>query len=173
PYVIGHSKSAYSDWLQSALIRAVCYCTSVEDFQQERTYLELTLLINGYSLLFVETHVKHFFNHFHAQTLRFSRSQSAYDNFRQQWFTFVEQRQELTQELQKFDQNDRLIQFNYIHDFGPRCRFNREFYQLWFHYFQQHPKLSQEKCKIILQAKHFHSLNSLLTIEPPSPPVQQ
>ncbi|CAF1563519.1 unnamed protein product, partial [Adineta ricciae] len=89
PYVIGHAKVVHSHWFRSALIRAVCYCTSVEDFQQERTYLELTLLINGYSLLFVETHVKHFFNHFHAQTLRFSRSQSAYDNFRQQWFTFV------------------------------------------------------------------------------------
>ncbi|CAF1420413.1 unnamed protein product [Rotaria sordida] len=32
PYLLGHSKSAHSDWLRTALIRAVCYCTSVDDF---------------------------------------------------------------------------------------------------------------------------------------------
>ena len=36
PYAIGHSKVAHSHWLRSALIRAVRYCTSVHDFNQER-----------------------------------------------------------------------------------------------------------------------------------------
>ncbi|CAF1345307.1 unnamed protein product, partial [Rotaria sp. Silwood1] len=44
PYVTSHAKSAYSDWLRTALIRAVCVCTSIDDFQQERMYLELTFL---------------------------------------------------------------------------------------------------------------------------------
>ncbi|CAF3995631.1 unnamed protein product [Rotaria sordida] len=135
PYLLGHSKSAHSDWLRTALIRALCYCTSVDDFQQERIALELTYLINGYSLLFVETHIKHFFNYFHAQTMRYSRNQNSYDKFRQQWFKFVEQRHELSEQLEKFNNNGRLIQFNYIYDFGPRCRSNREFYRLWYHYF--------------------------------------
>ncbi|CAF4250121.1 unnamed protein product [Rotaria sp. Silwood2] len=108
----------------------------VDDFQQERIYLELTYLINSYSLLFVETHVKHFFNYFHAQIMRYSANQSTYDKFCPQWFKFVEQQHELSEQLQKFDNNGRLIQFNYIYDFGSRCRFNRDFYQLWFHYFQ-------------------------------------
>ncbi|CAF2863675.1 unnamed protein product [Rotaria sp. Silwood2] len=119
PYVMGHSKSAH-----------------IDDFQQERIYLELTYLINSYSLLFVETHVKHFFNYFHAQIMRYSANQSTYDKFCPQWFKFVEQQHELSEQLQKFDNNGRLIQFNYIYDFGSRCRFNRDFYQLWFHYFQ-------------------------------------
>ncbi|CAF3196107.1 unnamed protein product [Rotaria sp. Silwood2] len=112
------------------------FCTLVDDFQQERIYLELTYLINSYSLLFVETHVKHFFNYFHAQIMRYSANQSTYDKFCPQWFKFVEQQHELSEQLQKFDNNGRLIQFNYIYDFGSRCRFNRDFYQLWFHYFQ-------------------------------------
>ncbi|CAF4667764.1 unnamed protein product, partial [Rotaria magnacalcarata] len=56
PYEVGHAKLVHSDWLRSALIRAVCYCSSVEDFNLERIYLELTCLTNGYSLRFVETH---------------------------------------------------------------------------------------------------------------------
>ena len=35
PYVVGHSKLKYSDWIRIALIQAVCYCTLVEDFNQE------------------------------------------------------------------------------------------------------------------------------------------
>ncbi|CAF1279138.1 unnamed protein product [Rotaria sordida] len=165
PYVMGHSKSAHSDWLRTALIRAVCYCISIDEFQHERIALELTYLINGYSLLFVETHVKHFFNYFHAETVRYSRNQNGYDTFRQQWFQFVEQRYELIEQLEKFNNDGRLIQFNYIYDFGPRCRFNREFYKLWIHYFEKHPILSEENSKVILTTKHFHSLNTLLAVD--------
>jgi hypothetical protein len=50
PYVVGHSKVNHSDWIRTALLRAVCYCSSVEDFNQERIYIELTCLVNGYSL---------------------------------------------------------------------------------------------------------------------------
>ncbi|CAF2819302.1 unnamed protein product [Rotaria sp. Silwood2] len=150
PYVTGHSKSSYSNWLFHALIRAVCYCTLVDDFQQARIYLELTYLINGYSVLFVETHVKRFFNYFNSQTMRYSYNQNIYDKFRQEWFKFVQQRDELSEELQKLDDTNCLFQFHYIYDFGPKCRFNREFHQLWRQYFQQHPTLSEEKCKIIL-----------------------
>ncbi|CAF1505365.1 unnamed protein product, partial [Adineta steineri] len=53
PYVIGNSRSAHSHWLRSALIRAVRYCISVYDFNQERLYLQATCLVNGYSLEFV------------------------------------------------------------------------------------------------------------------------
>ncbi|CAF3804954.1 unnamed protein product [Rotaria sp. Silwood1] len=168
PYVTGHTKSSYSDWLFFALIRAICYCTLVDDFQQERVYLELTYLINGYSVLFVETHVKRFFNHFSSETMRFSYNQNSYDQFRQQWFKFIEQRHELSQQLQKLDDTNCLFQFHYIYDFGPKCRFNRDFRQLWHQYFQQHPTLSEENCKIILNAKNFHSLNTLLGMDKPA-----
>ncbi|CAF3826272.1 unnamed protein product [Rotaria sp. Silwood1] len=173
PYVTGCSKSAYSDWLQSALIRAACFCTLVDDFQQERVYLELTLLINGYSLLFVETHVKHFFNYFHAQTMRFSSNQKAYDKFRGQWLDFTIYRQQLSVELEKFADNGRLFAFHYMYDFGPRCRFNREFRRLWFAYFQHHPVFSEPNSKITLTSKNFHSLNTLLAFENPLNSIQQ
>ncbi|CAF4084175.1 unnamed protein product [Rotaria sordida] len=106
--------------------------------------------------------------------MRYSRNQNSYDKFRQQWFKFVEQRHELSEQLEKFNNNGRLIQFNYIYDFGPRCRFNREFYRLWSHYFQKHPTLSAENSKVIVITKHFHSLNTLFAIDkPPYTTAQQ
>ena len=65
-YVTGHSKLAYRDWLQSSLMRAVCLCSSADDFMKERVYLEIIFLVNGYSLMFVETCVQYFFNFFHV-----------------------------------------------------------------------------------------------------------
>ncbi|CAF3802382.1 unnamed protein product [Rotaria sp. Silwood1] len=114
-YVTSHAKSTYSDWLRTALIHAVCVCTSIDDFQQERMYLELTFLTSGCSLLFVETNVKNFFNYFHALRMKYSRNQTAYDQFRRQCFDFVEQRHQCSLELQKFDDNGSLFPFNYIY----------------------------------------------------------
>ncbi|CAF3740877.1 unnamed protein product [Rotaria sp. Silwood1] len=172
PYVIRHAKSAISDWLRSALIRAVCYCTSADDFHQERIYLELTLLTSGYSLLFVETHVKHFFNYFHAETMRFWRNQKAYDKFRGQWFNFTQNREKLSKELENFDHHGGLFRLNYMYDFGPRFRFNREFHRLWCAYFQHHPILSEKNTKIMLTSQNVYSLNTLLAA-PKSPHLNQ
>ena len=69
PYVIGHPKMQYSNWIRSALIHAVCYCTSVDDFNQERIYIELTCLANGYSDCFVESRIAHFYDYFSVETL--------------------------------------------------------------------------------------------------------
>lgn len=167
PYVMGHSKLAYSDWLRSALIRAVCYCSLVEDFHRERIYLELTCLVNGYSLLFVETHVQHFFNYFHASNQRYSMDQSMYNKFRQQWFDYMEKQHERSDQLQKLHNQGHLIHLNYIYEYGPRCKFNQDFQHLWSQYFNNHPSLSKEKCTILPTAKHLHSLNALLTQQKP------
>ncbi|CAF4407436.1 unnamed protein product, partial [Rotaria magnacalcarata] len=103
PYEVGHAKLVHSDWLRSALIRAVCYCSSVEDFNLERIYLELTCLTNGYSLRFVETHVQHFFNFFHLHPMRYSRDQIMYNKFRHSWFNYIKMQHELSDQLQQFD----------------------------------------------------------------------
>ncbi|CAF4975871.1 unnamed protein product, partial [Rotaria sp. Silwood1] len=165
PYVIGHSKVSHSDWLRYALIRAVCYCSSVEDFRQERIYLELTYLSNGYSLLFVESHIRHFFEYFHMANMRYSNSQTDYDNFRQYWFNFMTMQHELTDELKKFEDNAQLIHLKYFYEFGPRCQFDQQFSELWSEYFKSHPILSKDKMKLLLTTQHCYTLNSLLGME--------
>lgn len=91
PYVVGHAKCQHSDWLRWALNRAICYCSSVDDFYQERLYLEMTCLVNGYSLLFVETQVDHFFQHFHGGEMRYCLNEQKYHSFRHQWFEQMEE----------------------------------------------------------------------------------
>ena len=165
PYVNDHSKLAYSEWFRTALIRTICFCPLVDDFHQERIYLELTCLINGLSLIFVETHVQHFFNYFHAANMRYSMNQGSYEKLRRQWFDHMHVQYELTDQLQKFDNENHVIHLNYLYELGPRCRFNQEFQQLWAFYFKNHPTLSKDKLKILLTPKHFHTLNTLLTKE--------
>lgn len=160
PYVTNHSKLAHSDWLRSALIRAVCSCTKVSDFLEEKIYLEVTCLTNGYSFIFVDTHVKHFFEYFHTPTMRYSMDQCLYNKFRHQWFDYMSMQYELTDELQIFDDNSRLVHLNYIYEYGPRCRFNEKFYQLWSYYFNKHPNLSKERLKLMITPKNYQTLNT-------------
>ncbi|CAF2151217.1 unnamed protein product [Rotaria magnacalcarata] len=162
PYVTGHPKLMYSIWFRSALIRAACCCSLVKDFQQERIYLELTLLVNGYSLRFVEHHVQHFFDYFHAYNMRYLMDQMIYETFRQHWFDFITMKNESQEMTQQIDDNGHLIRLNYLYEQGPRCQFNQEFYQLWSSCFKNHSRLSEEKSKVILTTKHVHSLNVLL-----------
>ncbi|CAM4944583.1 unnamed protein product [Rotaria socialis] len=172
PYVVGHSKLAHGDWFRSALIRAVCYCSSIENFNLERIYLELTCLTNGYSLFFVENNVQHFFGYSHADSMRYLKDQAMYDKFRHNWFGYMTMQYELSDKLKKFNDNDSLILLNYLYEFGPRCQFNQQFYCLWSESFNQHPNLSKDKAKIQLTTKRQHSLNSLLAREKSTHSIQ-
>jgi len=163
PYVVGHSKVNHSDWIRSALVRAVCYCSSMTDFNQERIYIELTCLVNGYSIPFVESRISHFYKYFHGETVRYSMDQTIYDKFRRQWFEFIDMRRVLSRKLQHFDDSDHLIRLHYLYEFGSRCQFNEKFHELWMKHFSNDPNLCKEKTAIILTTKHLHSLNALLS----------
>ncbi|CAF1506645.1 unnamed protein product [Adineta ricciae] len=163
PYVVGHSKVQHSEWLRSALLRAVCYCSSVEDFHRERIYLELTYLANGYSFYFVESHVQNFFNYFEDDLMRYSSDQTSYDTFRRRWFDLFELQSQRMEKLQQLDANKKVARFSYYYDYGPRCEFNQYFRELWSKQFASHSTLSNEKFKIFLTTKHIYSLNTLLS----------
>ena len=163
PYVVGHAKLEHSNWLRSALIRAACYCSSVEDFQQERIYLELTFLVNGYSFLFVESHVQHFFDYFEASSRRYESDQAQYHSFRHLWFDFVDMQHTRADQLQTLDDKNHVIRFSYLYEYGARCEFNRHFREFWSTQFATHPLLSKDKSKIVLTTKQEHSLNALLS----------
>ncbi|CAF1403740.1 unnamed protein product [Adineta steineri] len=162
PYFVDHSKLGHSDWLHWTLIRNICCYSLIEDFRRERIYLELSYLTNGYSLLFVETHIQNFFEYFHTPHLRYINNQTQYNEFRQKWFDYMYMQYELTDQLQQCDNQGRLIRLHYLYEWGPRCKFNQKFLELWSEYFRRHPFLSQEKLKLLLTTKHEYSLNTLL-----------
>ncbi|CAF0829729.1 unnamed protein product [Adineta steineri] len=162
PYVVGHTKLKHSNYLRAALLRAVCYCSLVEDFHRERIHLELSYLMNGYSLLFVESHVQNFFNYFRLDNMRYRTDQTIYHSFRRQWFDLLDIQHTLSDQLQQFDDHGNVIRFHYLYDYGPRCQFNQQFHELWSKYFCHHPVFSTERSEILLTTKQLHSLNALL-----------
>ena len=162
PYVVGHSKVNHSDWIRTVLLRAVCYCSSVQDFQQERIHLELTYLASGYSLCFVDSRVTHFFHYFQADDLHYSMDQSMYDKFRQQCFNFKDIHRALSNQLQHRNDSGEVIHLHYRYEYGARCQFKKDFHKLWNIYFHQHAYLDAKKVTVRLTTKHLHSLNALL-----------
>ncbi|UJR18762.1 hypothetical protein I4U23_005668 [Adineta vaga] len=159
----GSKTTEHSYSLRSALLRAVCYCSTAEDFHQERLYLELTYLVNGYSFFFVESHVQHFFDYYETQSIRYCSDQINYHIFRRRWFEFFDFKQERSKKLQELDDKNKVIHFNYIYDYGPRCEFNQDFLDRWSTTFAYHPTLSPDNRKVILTTKYIHSLNTLLS----------
>ena len=162
PYVVGHSKVNHSDWIRTALLRAVCYSWSVQDFQQQRIHLELTYLASGYSLQFVDSRVAHFFEYFQAGDLRYSMDQIMYEKFRQQCFNFKDVHRALSDQLQHLDDTGQVLHLHYLYEHGARCQFNKEFQQLWNSFFDGHSPLNTKKMTVRLTTKHLHSLNALL-----------
>ncbi|CAF4818731.1 unnamed protein product [Rotaria sp. Silwood1] len=126
PYVVGNSKMAHSHWLRSSLIRAVRYCTSVNDFNQERIYLEVSCLANGYSLEFIEKHIDHFFTHFDAVSLRSVLDQQVYMKLRHRLFNFVSEQRQIFRMNKELEEQNQRFHLSYLCEYGPKQKFNEE-----------------------------------------------
>jgi hypothetical protein len=168
PYVIGHTQVEHSHWLQSALIRAVRYCTSVHDFNRERIYLEITCLTNGYSLDFIEHRINHFYIHFFAKSLRSVLDQGLYDKLRERLFSFIRQQRQNLLNNEELDKKKRRCQLTYLYEYGSKRQFNDRLQQVLSDYLNTNLHLStNEQIKIILTTKQQYSLNALLSQQKP------
>jgi hypothetical protein len=173
PYVIGNAKAAHSHWFRSSLIQAVRYCTSVYDFNQERIYLEITCLANGYSLEFVERRIKHFFTHFDATSLRLSLDQNVYDKLRHRLFNFISEQHSFVQKNQELEKKNQRVRLTYLYQFGPKRKFNKKLREILSENLRTTAQSSaasaiNKKIKIVLTTKQQYSLNALLSQQKPS-----
>ncbi|CAF4210878.1 unnamed protein product, partial [Adineta steineri] len=172
PYVIGNSRSAHSHWLRSALIRAVRYCISVYDFNQERLYLQATCLVNGYSLEFVDDRIRHFFKHFDGVSLLSVSNQDEYDKLRRRLMNYINEQKEYNLKNKELEKNKQLIRLNYLHEFGPKHEFNRQLKEILSNKLvdKKIPFIKQQ-LTINLKTIHQYSLNGLLSQQKPSHPL--
>jgi len=168
PYVVGHAKLQHRLWFRSALIRAVCFCTNVADFNQEQIYLEMACLANGYSIDFIETQLQHFYLRFNAVKIRYCLDQTVYQRFRDRLFDFTRSQRTLFDKDQELEDKNLICHFSYPYDYGLYNQFNEKFHQAWSTYLKNDPKLPHKDMKIILTTKHIHSLNTLLAQQKPS-----
>ncbi len=166
PYVIhGHTSLIYGQYFRLSLIRAICYCSNVYDFDQERLYIELTFLVNGFPLQIIEDYVRKFFIKFNIQSLQTNLDQTIYHTFRKKLFLLMDEQQMLLEKNQQLENENRFFHFYYRYEWGPRREFNKQFQQLWSHYINEYPMLPRNLGKISLKTKYLHSLNTLLAQE--------
>ena len=130
PYVVGHPKVQYSNWIRTALIRAVCYCPSVDDFNRERIRIELTCLANGYSYRFVDSRIASFYNYYHCESLRYDLNQTLYNKWRQKWFDFISMQRPLLSRLQQRKEKGEIVRFHYLYEYGARFGIQQRFSSL-------------------------------------------
>ena len=113
PYTRDHPRLFHRQWFRFALMRAGLYCSSFEDFENERIYLEATLLANGYALDFVEDHLRQFYFKFYPiQQQQLILNSLTYNTLRRELFRFIEQQKN---QMQYELQLKKIINlFNYI-----------------------------------------------------------
>jgi hypothetical protein len=160
---LDHPRLFYRKWFQWALTRAVRYCTSIEDFDQERLYIELTLLANGYSLDFIKMGIKIFFTKHSVLKFETNLDDSTYQLLRKRLLSFVTLEKEYHKQQQLWESNNQIIHLHYLYDWGPRCEFNKKFKTLWSDLINKDPRLSKNQLKLKLSSIHCHTLNALLT----------
>ncbi|CAF4841533.1 unnamed protein product, partial [Rotaria socialis] len=107
---------------------------------EERRYIEATFLVNGYSLDFVEYHLREFYAKFYPiqqqqqqqqQQKQFILTKLTFPRLRRELFRFIEQEKiQLANKLQ-LKRTHKLIHLHYLFDWGSRCQFSRKFYELW------------------------------------------
>ena len=169
PFVVGDAKAEHSCWLHAALMRAGQVCSKVSDFVEERLHLEMACLFAGYSIEFLETHLRHFFRSTNTEAIRFSMHPAAYETLRRRLLDFGEQQRTHLEKYRALEDKERVLHLHYLYDCGSRSRFHERFHQIWTTYLKEDPQLSNEKTKIILHTKHVYSLNALLGEQKPSP----
>lgn len=172
PYTKEHPRIFYRQWFRLKLIRAGLYCSSLEDFEEERRYIEATFLANGYSLDFVEYHLREFYTKFcplqqqeqerEQQQQQFILTKLTYTRFRRELFRFIEQEKIQIKKQLELERNHQLIHLYYLFDWGLRCQFNRKFYELWSSMIEQDPQFKKYALKIQLHTKHCYSSNTFL-----------
>ncbi|CAF4598890.1 unnamed protein product [Rotaria socialis] len=171
PYVSnGNAIRTHSHWLRSSLIRAVRYCTTIEDFHQERIYLEMTYLANGYSWEFVEKHLKHFFKYFDGKAIQqLHLDQHGYEKFRRRLFNFMYEQRQYMEKKQDALKKYRRFPLSYIYDnISRKGEFNKKLRQILVDNIQLHNlKFESTKLKFDITTKSQYSLNALLSQQRP------
>ena len=157
PYVIGHPRVLYRQWFHWALARAIYACMSIEDFDQERIYIELTMLTYGFSLDSIKSMSNVFLNKY-GSTRSFDEFNSrSYASLRLQLFNAIHLEQTLHRQQKVTN-----IDLYYYYDWGRRCDFNERFKTLWMQRIQSDPAVNKLNLKLNLNTIHFCHLNALL-----------
>ncbi|CAF4291488.1 unnamed protein product, partial [Rotaria sordida] len=137
--------------------------SSFEDFEEERRYIEMTFLTNGYSLDFVEYNLRQFYSRFFRSEYQIKDlNRHSYRILSRELFRLVDEEKRNLKEEQQLQKNNQLISLYYLFDWGSRCQFNEKFYKLWTSLLTKDAKFNQFGLQVKLNTKHCYSSNMFL-----------
>ncbi|CAF3946577.1 unnamed protein product, partial [Rotaria magnacalcarata] len=144
PFSSDHPRYTHRNTIYCGLLRAVRFCSDVHHFDHERFNFELTLIISGYPLPFINHHFKRFFEANKAMNVWKHLDENIYQQFHRKLLyqsTRNEKRQlqinsTIDQYLPKpkIWDRQRLI-LHYKYESGPTIKYRRELRQLWQKYY--------------------------------------
>jgi hypothetical protein len=144
PYLSEHPRHIHRNTIKGALFRAARLCSNVQDFDNERLHIEMTLLLNGYPLTFVTYHFKRFFQQHNATLLFEQLDDPTYQILHKNLLLQPSRRERRQQnnETLKAQQNsesknsDRpTITVHFTYESGPMLQFKQELRRLWEKYY--------------------------------------
>ena len=162
PYATPHPRLMHRKWAHWAICKAIRCCENIDDFHQERLYIEMTLLSNGYSLEFVKLILKTFYNKYSVTSLQYQSDQRIYQRLRSRLLYVNETEKFSREQEQQWTTENRLIHLQYLYDWGQRCQFNMKFKQIWSEFIATDQLLSRMNLKLKLSSIHCYTLNALL-----------
>ena len=141
PYSSEHPRHMHCNTIKGALFRAARLCSNVQDFDEERLRIELTLLLNGYPLKFVTYHLKKFSQQHNFMLVSEPLDEVVYQLFHRKLLALPSRRQRLKNEALKEQENksknsnNSTITVHYTFESGPMLQFKRELRRLWNEYY--------------------------------------
>lgn len=172
PFTTDHPRILHRQWFRFNIARALQYCLSFDDFQDEYVHIESTFLANGYSLNFIHYHWQQFLKRIAPTHLyNMSCTRSTYSSLRQNLFhyayrkTFALNRE---QQMQQLVARPRSLTFFYLYDWGNRIEFNKKFQEFWTTLVAfvtrdvKNPKDIKLDFRVYTRAKHCYLSHTLL-----------
>ena len=159
PFLSDHPRHIHRNTIKAKLLRVVRLCSHVEDFDQERINIELTLLLNGYPPKFIAYHLKRFFEQNKITALMEQLDDNVYRSLHQQLLSKLTRKEK---EHEKRQQKSMVpvtnhqatpikseLHVHFTFESGPMSSFKRELKSLWEkHYVQKNPQMQKIQLKI-------------------------
>lgn len=132
PFSSEHPRHIHTNMIKGALYRAARLCSHVEDFDDERRRIEMTLLLNGYPLKYIDYHFKKFFHTYNVSSLLQHMDQTIYELFHRTILNQLSRRERQEQMNDRLDiLNRSIIPIEYTYESGPVLKLKKELLCLW------------------------------------------
>lgn len=160
PFLSEHPRHIHSNTIKGALFRAARLCSTVEDFDDERRRIEMTLLLNGYPVKFIRYHFKKFFHTNDTLVLLEELNHRIYQSLDEKLLNQPSRRE---RDLQKNTTHRKQITVNFTFENGPMLQFPKELRRLWKQYYiykgsplnavslNIRPRTNQSLCQLLVK----------------------